>query len=375
MAQNGDTQGPWFPEPEEEDDTYKHRLEGTPSWLARSTVDTAKDYRDFLNRNLNELPEKCQRDMYRNLRNEPDHRSGLFELIVARMLQTLGASLTCEPENPIDGTKIDFMARFPDGTVGIEATSPVFDKEMGETARSNEPLKETIEKMTPKGWAVAINGLPALNPSDSKKQFKSAVGEMLDVELPEDGASERKVERELPQGEIRLTLFPKNTFGLSERTKLLWESALTTIDNSKVDIRGGVKAKRRQARNVTEPVLVAVDGKGIVTRLEDFDMALFGHTRAYINQSGDTYDTKFIADGLFAGGEGEPTIAGVLAFTKAGVLGCDDPVLYIHPRFSGELPQALLRLERRKLDFENGAILVEESQNPGFMEAMGFIDF
>ena len=50
------------------------------------------------------------------------YRSALFELVVARTLHTLEASVTCEPENPADGTKIDFVAHFTDGEVGVEAT-------------------------------------------------------------------------------------------------------------------------------------------------------------------------------------------------------------------------------------------------------------
>lgn len=48
-------------------------------------------------------------------------------------------------------------------------------------------------------------------------------------------------------------------------------------DDSEQVIRDAVKGKYPQARNVEVPVLVAVDAKGLLTRLEDFDMALFGH--------------------------------------------------------------------------------------------------
>ena len=43
---------------------------------------------------------------------------------------------------------------------------------------------------------------------------------------------------------------------------------MTAIDDSKRVIRDAVEGKRRQARNVEAPMLVAVDAKEIVTRLE-----------------------------------------------------------------------------------------------------------
>jgi hypothetical protein len=271
----------WFPEPVTKDDTYAGRLESTPSWLARSTLDLASECRTFLNRNLSALPEGCQRGIGQRLKTDQHYRSAFFELVVARTLQMLGASITCEPENPVDGTKIDFMARVSNYEIGVEATSPLFDRETGETAKNNATLIESIEDLVPSGWAVGIGSLPDLGPSDSKKPFKSAVRQMLDVLPPAPGEGNQEVLRELPEGEIRLTLFPKAAMGLREDTRIVWEAPLTTIDDSKRVIRDAVEGKRRQARNVAAPVLVAVDGKGIVTRLEDFDMALFGHSAQF----------------------------------------------------------------------------------------------
>lgn len=364
----------WFPEPSEKDDTYAERLESTPLWLARSTLDLARDYREFLNRNLAVLPEQCQQGIGQRLKTDMHHRSAFFELIVARVLQTLGASITCEPENPVDGTKIDFMSRFSDGEVGVEAVSPLFDREMGETAKNYASLIEMIKKNVPPGWAVGIDSLPDLGPSDSKKPFKLAIGQMLDVSPPFSGEGERKVVQELPEGEIRMTmtLFPKAESGLREETKLVWEAPITTFDDSKRVIRDAVEKKRRQARNVTIPVLVAVDAKGIVTRREDFDMALFGHSVAHMDGFGNQFDTSFQADGLFARGEGEPIISGALAFPETGFLRCMEPVLYLHPRFEGHMPDALLQLECRTLDADG--ISVREAQSQGFIGSLGFVD-
>src|SRR3982750_4346859 len=106
----------WFPEPEKRDDSPSHREESTPSWLARSTQPKASHLRVFLNRNLTALPKECQQSLYRHLRLDDKYGSAFFELVVARMLQELGASIICEPENEVDGTKIDFLARFTDYT-------------------------------------------------------------------------------------------------------------------------------------------------------------------------------------------------------------------------------------------------------------------
>lgn len=373
MGRNGNASNESFPEPTERDDTYANRLESTPAWLARSTLDLAKECRSFLNTNLAALPEHCHEGIAHRLKTNMHFQSAFFELVVARTLQELGGMITsCEPENPVDGTKIDFMVRFPNHEVGVEATSPLFDREMGGTARDYAPLIGVVENLVPSGWAVAIGSLPGLGPSDSKKLFKSTVKQMLNVPPPLPGEGEREVRQELPEGEIQLTLFSKAAHGLSEETRIVWEAPMTTIDDSKRVIRDAVEGKRRQSRNVPVPVLIAVDAKGIVARLEDFDMALFGHSVAHMDQYGNQYARSFRADGLFAKGEGEPTISGVLAFTEVGFLRCSEPVLYLHPRFEGHLPDALLQLERRTLSADG--VSVRQQQSRGFLEVLGFVD-
>ena len=121
----------WFPEPEKRDDSYARRGESTPSWLARSTLPRARNWRGFLNRNLAALPRGCQQNLYRHLSLDDKYQSTFFELVVARMLQELGAFITCEPDKEVDETKIDFVARFPDHTIAVEAISPVFNKDLG----------------------------------------------------------------------------------------------------------------------------------------------------------------------------------------------------------------------------------------------------
>ena len=286
------------------------------------------------------------------------------------MLQELGASITCEPENEVDGTKIDFVARFADHTVAVEATSPVFTKDTAKTARDRNRLTDFIEECVPAGWGVAIVGLPDIGPAGSTKQFKAAVKRMLDVPPPAEDEEKRELSWELPQGEIRLNLLAKTAFGLKEEARLVHEAPLSVVNHSEGIIRQAVRRKYRQARNVETPVLLAVKAEGFFRSLEDFDRALFGHYRIHLDES-----TSFKVDGVLAREkEGEPTIAGVLAFTEVGPLRCGEPVLYIHPRFSGDLPEALRQLEQRKLVAEGSGIEVLKPRRRGYLEALGFLD-
>ena len=100
---------------------------------------------------------------------------------------SVGARESDLPRNPVDGTKIDFIARFLDGTVGIEATSPLFGKQAGATTKNYVPLTEVIEELVPRGWAVSVISLPDLGPSDSKRGFKAAVKDMLNIPPPAAG--------------------------------------------------------------------------------------------------------------------------------------------------------------------------------------------
>jgi len=286
------------------------------------------------------------------------------------VLQELGASITCEPENEVDGTKIDFVARFADRTVAVEATSPIFTKDATKTARDRNRLTDFVEERVPAGWGVAIVGLPDIGPAGSTKQFKAAVKRMLDVPPPAEDEEKRELSWELPQGEIRLNLLAKTAFGLKEEARLVHEAPLSVVNHSEGIIRQAVKRKYRQARNVETPVLLAVKAEGLFRSLEDFDRALYGHLRVHLDQS-----TSFKADGLLAREkQGEPTIAGVLAFTEVGPLRCSEPVLYVHPRFSGDLPNALRQLKQRKLIADKSGIEVLEPRRRGYLEALGFLD-
>jgi len=373
MAHYGDTPRTWFPEPSHDDDTPARLGEDTASWLARSTSAKAKACRDFLNRNIAALPQDQQPEVYKDLTSEFQQCSAFFELIVGRMLQVLGAAITYHPGNAADKTRVDYLAEFPDVAVSVEATSPAFDKEMVKVAKNHVYLLQIVESLVRNGWAVGVDSLPRLGPDDSKRRFKQAVAEMLDIEPPGEGAHIQRLRRGLPEGEIRLTLLPKTTTNLSEALKLASYASLTTWDDSVEVIPKALERKRRQAKNVTTPVLVAIDATGVATSLEEFDRALFGQYVQHLDQYGQLSEPEFHADGYFTGGSGKPTIAGVLAFLELGWTGARDPVLYLHPRFQGVLPQALLKLEHRKLRDDGSGIDVVPFQAPRLLDELGFV--
>src|SRR4051812_28147195 len=96
----------WLTGPTSTDDSYANRGEHTLDWLARSTLPRAKECRRFLNDNLALLPEDMQEALHKALRHR--WHSAFFELLVARILQELGAALTAEAENSTTGRRPDF---------------------------------------------------------------------------------------------------------------------------------------------------------------------------------------------------------------------------------------------------------------------------
>jgi len=111
----------WLPEPQKLDSTYRRRGEHLLDWLSRSTLPLARECRRFLNENLAALPQSSQMTMRTALAKR--WHSAFFELIVARLLQELGASIVFEPANA--GNKHpDFLAEFKGCNVTVEAIAP-----------------------------------------------------------------------------------------------------------------------------------------------------------------------------------------------------------------------------------------------------------
>jgi hypothetical protein len=296
--------------------------------------------------------------------------STFFELIVARLLQELGASLVFERDNR-EGRRPDFTAHFPDGTVVVEAKAPVFNAAAGEELKNQVPLLNFIESKTPMGWKVGVWQLPNIGSADSKKAFNRTVENMLRVPPPSAEDEDKELIAELPRGIIHLHLWPKNTASV----QLAWGAPITVFDNSENRIRHAVQSKRSQVRSSEAPVLLAIQASGISSEFEDFDIALFG--RGY-----DRYDEQrrlvgkgFAATGIFNEQKDKaPTFAGVLAFLTVGFNTCTAPLLYHHPRFSGVLPRALLQLEQRMYNEASNEIQIRTSKAQGLVERLNFVN-
>jgi hypothetical protein len=306
--------------------------------------------------------------MLRDLRHR--WHSAFFELILARLLQELGASLIVEGSN-CEGRRPDFSAQFADATVIVEATAPVFHAAAGEAQKDQIPLLDFIESKMPEGWTIGVWQLPAIGPADSKRAFKRTVERMLDVSPPSADDDERELIRRLPTGIIHLHLWPKKTTG----RQLAWEASITFCDNSEERIRHAVQRKRSQVRSSAAPVLLAIQASRLSSELEDFDRALFGRGYDRYDERRRFVESGFAPDGIFTENrDTTPTFAGVLAFLTVGFHACTAPVLFRHPRFSGILPEAILQLEQRMYNEESNAIQIQPLTARGLVERLNFVN-
>lgn len=235
-------------------------------------------------------------------------------------------------------------------------------------------MLEIIESLAPPGWRIIVDSLPDLGLRDSKQSFKAAVERLLDTEPPEPAAGPKRVETRLPEGKLRLRILPHRTSGVEGRL-IMSEPAVAAWNTSEEKIRKAIKKKRLQGRNVEIPSILAVYANGISTTFEDFDHALYGREASVLvteTPTGvlDLSRRKFHADGVFNKGEGDPTWAGVLAFVNLCLGGGVDPILYLHPRFQGDLPETLTSIERRSFDPVAGSINTVSSGRPGFLKGL-----
>ncbi len=367
----------WFPRPEKPDPTYARSDESTVSWLRRSTLPLADDCREFLNRNLSVLPEGCREGIFKHLRHEQHHREGFFELVVARTLQELDADIECEPENPIDRSRVDYVAAFPDGAVFVEAVSPVLDKELGAILKRESPLTQLIKDSVPPGWAVHIRELPNVGPDERKRHIKAVLQRTMNIPPPTRDDEEVEIREAFEQGDLRMILFPQSRHGLTADTKIAIGNAIAYFPNDHAVLRGAIQRKYRQLSNLDGTCLVALNMFSTTASRDDLDRALFGTSVTQLDLYGNVTRLYRKSDGLFAGGAGEPTISGVLAFSEVGFLRCADPVLWVHPRFEGEFPGALNDLETRYAPYApdtDPEVIVRPAKKTNLLRNLGFVE-
>jgi hypothetical protein len=147
--------------------------------------------------------------------------------------------------------------------------------------------------------------------------------------------------------------------------------------NDQAVLRGAVKRKYRQLSNLDGTSLVGLNMTSTTASREELDRALFGTSVTQRDQYGNEVGRYFQNAGLFAGGEGEPTISGVLAFPEVGFLRCADPVLWVHPRFMGALPRALNALETRYAPYApdaNPDLIVRPATKTNLLGNVGFVE-
>lgn len=339
-----------FKEPKVED-TSVVRDETYMKWLVRNTSPKAKYSRALLNKNISKIPDEWIDKLLKDLENR--WSSAFFELIVARVIQVLGASVTVEKEQA--GKNPDFIADFQNHKLTIEATSTVTDSDFREFTKRNEDLIRRIEEATPENWSFIVNDLPRIGYNDSKKEFRIAISELM-ASISESKIKEGdfiKLERELSNGIISLDLFYK-TYKAKRLTGAMDSETYAFTDRIAKSMSD--KRKRKQAKSSDFPVILAINLDGMKGSYEDFDVSLFGHSWENIS-----YNTiGFDADGIFTtriDKTKKPTYAGILAFFNVGLWGwSEDPILYLNPSFDEKLPDDLLNLRVRHYDIEKNNI-------------------
>lgn len=256
----------------------------------------------------------------------------------------------------------------------MEAVSPRLDRELSAAAGSEAPITKLVEDNVPPGWAADIRALPRVAPDESKRHIRAFLQRKMDMPPPTHDDQEVEVRKTFEQGDLRVMLFPQSRHGLSEDTKIAIYNAIGYFSNDQDVLRSAVKRKYVQLRNLDATTLVALNMSSTTSSREDLDQALFGVTVSQRDQRGNEVGRYFRANGLFAGGQGEPTISGVLAFPEVGVLRCGDPALWAHPRFGSRFPQALDNLEIRCMPDSGTEVDVRQATKTDLLRGLGFVE-
>jgi len=345
-------------------------------WLRLNTSQKAKDSRAFLIRHISELPE----DWREQLKHDLKHRwsSAFFELICGRLLQMLGATIEVEAEketkdNQICQKKPDFKTTFSNNnSIIVEATTTILDPESRITSKNQNDLIEIIKNQIPGGWSFLSWSLPEIGQGDSKKEFQKAIGEIFSDLPTGENKSSIYFTKAISQGTICLELIP-----MEMNNSFLAGPVNPSADDAQKRIEKAIHNKRKQTRNSTLPVILAINTDGLGCTYEDFDQVLFGEEIGYFSSFTNTIThSRFNPNGLFTGRankEKPPTYAGVIAFFNVGLPGWQsEPILYLHPHFEGKLPEELLKLnlrfydsEKNELGFRKGINLTEKFEFVG----------
>jgi hypothetical protein len=355
----------WLSKPTTIDTTYSKVGESVVSWLGRSTTKRAQIFRQFLKRNLDEIPSEYQEHFIKALQTRWD--SAFLEFILARTIQVLGGKFFIELKNS-DGKCPDFLVSFGDHQLIIEVVSPKFDSEGDEERTRDKPLIKFINANMPTGWSVSVVQLPNIGYEDPQKEFKRTFLQMC-AELPDKPHEEFVYKsKKLKSGLLHLGFFPQEQVNGSR-----WYSIESPKDTEDI-IKYAAKRKRKQVRSESLPVLLAIHGSGYGVKFDDFDRALFGYKTIVENTRNNLQEAVIKPDGIFleSGKEDKtPTFAGILAFKRVDLSRHPDPVIYHHPRFFGELPEEIMIFEQRRL--RDSAINIQPPKRKNVLAELGFI--
>jgi hypothetical protein len=270
-----------FPEPAIADQTIR-RDEDMLAFLRRSTLDHAVELRRFTNANLRLLPPDVARAMCATLHGE-HFRPSLFELVVARMLQVIGARELVYEAVAQTGSRPDIRATFDDGSLVVDATVPEFDAETIKANAAHQPQIDIIEDLIPAGWSFFVEELPRIEPNDSTREFKKAI-EAERARLAQHPPPQETVSALWPdaqairvrqaQGEIRLRLGGRPSWW---QRAYVGGPASAAFGDTDARVEKALRDKRPQLRRAQAPAVIAIAG-GLGETIEDFDIALFGRT-------------------------------------------------------------------------------------------------
>jgi len=335
----------WLREPAQRNNTQWREDQRLIDFLKKPTLREARTLRQFLNYNLERLPQEACAHFVRELERK-DWDSTFFELITARTLQLLGAAINVE-EELCTGKRPDFRATFEDGEILVEATRPAFQRELRRRLGDDGALCRLIESLAPEGFSIHVRRLPRLDSNDSKREFKWKLKEEFGKLPPPQVCEQQNIQFRVANGDCELQLWARQG-----KSRVDIGACVCASSDAQKRIERAVKGKREQVRDAGCPDILAINATRIA-ELEDFDTALYGRSHS----SG-----RFSPDGSFAKKRAQqPTYAGVLAYfvefpcvESPEYIRFLDPVLYVHPRWEQPLPSAIRQLRTRVLEGSRG---------------------
>lgn len=343
----------FFHEPATPDPTWARPGESVGYWVSRSSLPRAAAIREFVNYNLQLLPEESRAQFRHNLRHRWD--SALLELIVARCIQLHAGTFDVEQANAV-GRRADFLSVIKGRQLVIEAVAPKFDIETTTARKADEDLLRIIEPRIPPGWGLVVRTLPRFKARQPKSALKAALREFRRIPPPATDGEFREFEYRIPHGTFAGTLLA----GSFERP-YLGGPAYAAWHDSAARILKALRSKRQQIKSEIHPVVLAVNASGSGSSFDDFDRALFGSTVSHVDRNGGEVAVTFDHSGILSTTRLSQSYSGVLAFVGLSPFGVKGPVLYLHPD-AGHIAELMDGFETRVVSAHGIRVLKPERE-------------